>query len=294
MKKSDLLIALGERLTDTVSQSYTFPTAPKPQLPLVHIWPDANEVGRVWHPTLGIPASPNEVINGLLSCGAPKIPKERKAWIDKLNSIHSQLTDKTWDTAADGVNFAAVVSEVDKHLSDTATITTDAGNFGSFVHRYINFKQSHIFLSSVVGAMGSGVPMAVAAGLRRPNDQIVCFIGDGGMLMMGNEIATARQYNINPTIIISDNSMYGTIGMHSYVRYPDRSFMNATQLTNPNFAKWAESFGAIGLTIVKENEIEEKISQAFSIKDRPVVVHCKTSALQMSAWRRYEEGDSLP
>ena len=294
MKKSDLLIALGERLTDTVSQSYTFPTAPKPQLPLVHIWPDANEVGRVWHPTLGIPASPNEVINGLLSCGAPKIPKERKAWIDKLNSIHSQLTDTTWDTAADGVNFAAVVSEVDKHLSDTATITTDAGNFGSFVHRYINFKQSHIFLSSVVGAMGSGVPMAVAAGLRRPNDQIVCFIGDGGMLMMGNEIATARQYNINPTIIISDNSMYGTIGMHSYVRYPDRSFMNATQLTNPDFAKWAESFGAIGLTIVKENEIEEKISQAFSIKDRPVVVHCKTSALQMSAWRRYEEGGSLP
>ena len=294
MKKSDLLIALGERLTDTVSQSYTFPTAPKPQLPLVHIWPDANEVGRVWHPTLGIPASPNEVINGLLSCGAPKIPKERKAWIDKLNSIHSQLTNKTWDTTVDGVNFAAVVSEVDKHLSDTATITTDAGNFGSFVHRYINFKQSHIFLSSVVGAMGSGVPMAVAAGLRRPNDQIVCFIGDGGMLMMGNEIATARQYNINPTIIISDNSMYGTIGMHSYVRYPDRSFMNATQLTNPDFAKWAESFGATGLTIVKENEIEEKISQAFSIKDRPVVVHCKTSALQMSAWRRYEEGDSLP
>ena len=294
MKKSDLLIALGERLTDTVSQSYTFPTAPKPQLPLVHIWPDANEVGRVWHPTLGIPASPNEVINALLNCRTPTIPKERKAWIDKLNSIHSQLTNKTWDTTVDGVNFAAVVSEVDKHLSDTATITTDAGNFGSFVHRYINFKQSHIFLSSVVGAMGSGVPMAVAAGLRRPNDQIVCFIGDGGMLMMGNEIATARQYNINPTIIISDNSMYGTIGMHSYVRYPDRSFMNATQLTNPDFAKWAESFGAIGLTIVKENEIEEKISQAFSIKDRPVVVHCKTSALQMSAWRRYEEGDSLP
>ena len=294
MKKSDLLIALGERLTDTVSQSYTFPTAPKPQLPLVHIWPDANEVGRVWHPTLGIPASPNEVINALLNCRTPTIPKERKAWIDKLNSIHSQLTNKTWDTTVDGVNFAAVVSEVDKHLSDTATITTDAGNFGSFVHRYINFKQSHIFLSSVVGAMGSGVPMAVAAGLRRPNDQIVCFIGDGGMLMMGNEIATARQYNINLTIIISDNSMYGTIGMHSYVRYPDRSFMNATQLTNPDFAKWAESFGAIGLTIVKENEIEEKISQAFSIKDRLVVVHCKTSALQMSAWRRYEEGDSLP
>ena len=294
MKKADLLIALGERLTDTVSQSYTFPTAPQPQIPLVHVWPDANEVGRVWHPMLGIPASPKEVIEALLDRKTPKITKERLKWIEKLNKIHIQLTNKTWDSTTDGVNFAAVVSEVDKHLSDTAAITTDAGNFGSFVHRYINFKQSHVFLSSVVGAMGSGVPMAIAAGLRRPNDQVVCFIGDGGILMMGNEIATARQYNINPTIIISDNSMYGTIGMHSYVRYPNRAFMNATKLTNPDFTKWAESFGAAGLTISNEHEIAEKVSKAFNIKDRPVVLHCKTSAQQMSAWRRYEGGENLP
>ena len=294
MKKADLLIALGERLTDTVSQSYTFPTAPQPQIPLVHVWPDANEVGRVWHPMLGIPASPKEVIEALLDRKTPKITKERLKWIEKLNKIHIQLTNKTWDSTTDGVNFAAVVSEVDKHLSDTAAITTDAGNFGSFVHRYINFKQSHVFLSSVVGAMGSGVPMAIAAGLRRPNDQVVCFIGDGGILMMGNEIATARQYNINPTIIISDNSMYGTIGMHSYVRYPNRAFMNATKLTNPDFTKWAESFGAAGLTISSEDEIEEKVLKAFNIKDRPVVLHCQTSAQQMSAWRRYEGGENLP
>ena len=294
MRKADLLIALGERLTDTVSQSYTFPTAPQPQIPLVHVWPDANEVGRVWHPMLGIPASPKEVIEALLNRKTPKITKKRLKWIEKLNKIHIQLTNKTWDSTTDGVNFAAVVSEVDKHLSDTAAITTDAGNFGSFVHRYINFKQSHVFLSSVVGAMGSGVPMAIAAGLRRPNDQVVCFIGDGGILMMGNEIATARQYNINPTIIISDNSMYGTIGMHSYVRYPNRAFMNATKLTNPDFTKWAESFGAAGLTISTEHEIAGKVSKAFNIKDRPVVLHCKTSAQQMSAWRRYEGGENLP
>jgi len=294
MKKADLLIALGERLTDTVSQSYTFPTAPEPQIPLVHVWPDANELGRVWHPMLGIPASPKEVIEALLDRKRPEIANERQTWIEKLNETHIKLTNKIWDSTIDGVNFAAVVSEVDKHLADTAAITTDAGNFGSFVHRYINFKQSHVFLSSVVGAMGSGVPMAIAAGLRRPNEQVVCFIGDGGILMMGNEIATARQYNINPTIILSDNSMYGTIGMHSYVRYPNRAFMNATKLTNPDFTKWAESFGAAGLTISSEDEIEEKVSKAFNIKDRPVVLHCKTSAQQMSAWRRYEGGENLP
>ena len=71
MKKADLMVALGERMTDTVSQSYTFPKAPTPQLPFVHVWPDANEVGRVWRPDLGIPASPHEVIKALLKRGAP-------------------------------------------------------------------------------------------------------------------------------------------------------------------------------------------------------------------------------
>ena len=127
--------------------------------------------------------------------------------------------------APDGINFAAIVSEVDKHLADDAIVTTDAGNFGSYVHRYIGFKQTQTFLSSIVGAMGSGMPMAVAATLRKPGKQVVCFIGDGGTLMMGNELATACQYGGNPIMIISDNSMYGTIGMHSYVRYPDRKFM---------------------------------------------------------------------
>ena len=242
MKETDLLLVLGERMTDTVSQSYTFPEAPKPQFPMIHVWPDANEIGRVWHPDIGIPASPHEVIKGLLSMEVPKNVDKRKNWVEALNSKHRKLLSKEWDTTNDGVNFSAVVCEVDKYLKQDATITSDAGNFGSFIHRYINFRQKQIFLSSVVGAMGSGMPMAVAAGLRRPGTQIVCFIGDGGALMMGNEIATAVQYNVNPIMIISDNSMYGTIGMHSYVRYPDKPFMAGTKLTNPDFAAWARSF----------------------------------------------------
>ena len=195
---------------------------------------------------------------------------------------------------SDGVNFSAIVCEIDKHLADDATLTSDAGNFGSYIHRYIGFKQTQIFLSSVVGAMGSGMPMAVAAGLRRPGTQVVAFMGDGGALMMGNEIATAVQYSVNPIVIISDNSMYGTIGMHSYVRYPERPFMEGTRLTNPDFAAWAKSFGAEGITISTETDIEDAISRAFAVKTKPVVVHCKTSAIQMNAWRTYTGGDTLP
>jgi acetolactate synthase-1/2/3 large subunit len=294
MKKADLIVALGERLTDTVSQSYSFPTAPQPQLPLVHIWPDPNEVGRVWRADLGMPCDPYEVIKGLLALKTPSDAPKRRGWVDGLHKIHLSLLEKTWEPTTDGINFAAVVCEIDKHLADDAIITSDAGNFGSYLHRYIGFKPGQEFLSSVVGAMGSGMPMAVAGTLRRPGKQVVAFMGDGGALMMGNEIATACQYGGNPIVIISDNSMYGTIGMHSYVRYPDRKFMDATRLTNPDFAAWGRSFGAEGITIREESEIADGIARAFAVKTRPVVVHCLTSAVQMSAWRRFQNGTTLP
>jgi acetolactate synthase I/II/III large subunit len=88
--------------------------------------------------------------------------------------------------------------------------------------------------------------------------------------------------------------MYGTIGMHSYVRYPERPFMAGTRLTNPDFAAWARSFGAEGLTIETEADVAPTIARAFAIRTKPVVVHCRTSAVQMSAWRRYTGGESLP
>ena len=294
MKKADLIVALGERLTDTVSQSYSFPAAPQPQLPLVHIWPDPTEVGRVWRADLGMPCDPYEVIKGLLARQTPADAEKRRFWVDGLHKIHLSLLEKTWEPTTDGINFAAVVCEIDKHLADDAIITSDAGNFGSYIHRYIGFKPGQEFLSSVVGAMGSGMPMAVAGTLRRPGKQVVAFMGDGGALMMGNEIATACQYGGNPIVIISDNSMYGTIGMHSYVRYPERKFMEATRLTNPDFAAWGRSFGAEGITIREESEVAEGIARAFAVKTRPVVVHCLTSAVQMSAWRRFQNGPKLP
>ncbi len=294
MKRADLMVALGERMTDSVSQSYSFPSAPQPQLPFVHIWPDPDEIGRVWRPDLGLPCSPYEVIKALLRRAIPADAKKRRGWVDGLHAIHRKLLAKEWDPTSDGVNFAAVVCEVDKHLAPDATVTTDAGNFASFVHRYIGFRQGQVFLASVVGAMGSGVPMAVAAALRRPNTQVVAFVGDGGALMTGNEIATALQYGANPIMVISDNGMYGTIGMHSYVRYPERPLMAGVRLTNPDFAQWARSFGAEGITIRSEAEIADGIARAFAVRTRPVVVHCLTSAIQMSAWRRYTRSETLP
>lgn len=286
MKKADLIVALGERITDSVSQSYSFPTAPQPQLPLVHVWPDPNEVGRVWRPDLGIVSDPQAVIRGLLAKGAPKGAEKRKGWVAGLHAIHRKLMAPEWEPTTDGINFAQVCVEIGKHLAPDAIVTSDAGNFSSFIHRYIPFKPGQIFLASVVGAMGAGMPMAVAGGMRHSQRQIVAFVGDGGALMTGNEIATARQYGVNPILVISDNSMYGTIGMHHEVRYPGRPYQNATRLTNPDFSLWAKSFGAEGITVTDEKDVAAAVARAFAVKDRPVVLHVKTSADQMSAWRR--------
>lgn len=286
MKKADLMICLGERLSDSISQSYTFPAAPDPQLPLVQVWPDANEIGRVWRVDLPIAADPHAVIRGLLARNAPEASEGRKAWVKALNTIHRGLLAPEWDTMPDGVNFAAVCAAMARHIPADAAVTSDAGNFSSFLHRYFPFKQTHMFLASNVGAMGAAVPMAVAAALRRPGKRAVAFVGDGGILMTGNEIATAVREGVAPVVILSDNSGYGTIGMHHEGRYPGRPYDQATRLVNPDFVAWAQAFGCAGLSITAEDQVEDVLAQAFAITDRPVVVHVKSSALQASAWKK--------
>jgi len=286
MKKSDLMICLGERLSDSISQSYTFPAAPQPQLPLVQVWPDANEIGRVWRVDLPIAADPHAVIRGLLARNAPEASEGRKAWVKGLNTIHRGLLAPEWDRMEDGVNFGAVCAAMSRHIPADAAVTSDAGNFSSFLHRYFPFRQTHMFLASNVGAMGSAVPMAVAAALRRPGKRAVAFVGDGGILMTGNELATAMREGVAPVIILSNNAGYGTIGMHHEGRYPGRPYDQAIRLVNPDFVAWAKSFGAAAFDVQTEEDIEPTLAAAFAVTDRPVVVHVKSSAVQASAWRK--------
>lgn len=285
-KKSDLLIALGERLTGSITQGFTFPAAPDPQLPLVHVWPDPNEVGRVWRPDLGMACEPSAVVQALLARGAPADAAKRRGWVEALHTVHRRVTNPESTPMPDGVNFTSVIAAVNKHLTDDATVTSDAGNFATFLHRYLVMKPGQMFLASVVGAMGSGMPMGVAACLRRPGTQVISFAGDGGALMTGNELATARQYRVNPVFIVSDNNCYGTITQHHDIRYPGRPYQAATQLTNPDFAVWGSAFGAKGFTIHDESEVESVIAEALAVKTQPVVVHVHTSLQQISAWRQ--------
>ncbi len=285
MRETDLFIALGERLGDSVSQSYTFPTVPAPQMPMIHVWPDADEIGRVWQPTLGIASDPHEFIKALLALDADA-PSGRGDWIDRLNGIHRELTDWQDAEANDGVPFGNVCAAVGRHMADDAVVTTDAGNFSTWIHRCMWFKQTNLFCGASVGAMGPAIPSAIAAGLRWPGRQAIAIVGDGGFQMTGNEFSTARQYGVPLKVFVANNGSYGTIRMHQEGRYPGRNY--ATELFNPDFAKLAEAYGAKGLRIDNNGDVAGVVEEAMAT-DEPVIVDCRTSMSYLSAWKRLED-----
>jgi len=182
--------------------------------------------------------------------------------------------------ADDGVVFAAAVQAADRVLADDAIITIDSGNFGGWVQRLMRFGGGRMMLAPSSGAMGYGVPAAVAASLRCPSREVVCFVGDGGFLMTGNELATAMQSGARPILVIADNGSYGTIRMHQEKHFPAR--VSATALVNPDFPRLAETYGAIGIRIDHSDQAEDAFQEALASR-RPAVISVKTSLEHISA-----------
>ena len=275
LSQSDLVLAVGARLGDVTSQGYSFPAAPCPAQPVVQVWPDAAELGSFRDLALGIAADPVEVLSQLAAV-APEAPQ--RAHLDWCHDLHAgALRLRQWDgpaEAEDGVVFGAFVREVNAMLADDAIIASDAGNFGAWVQKAIRFGGNRRMLGPCSGAMGFGVPAAVAASLRFPGRQVIGFAGDGGMLMTGNELATAMQYGASPILVVSDNGSYGTIRMHQEKTFPSRLAM--TDLKNPDFRAWGESFGALAFQINRADEIRPTLQEALSAR-RPVFISVRTS-----------------
>ena len=286
MKETDLLLVLGERIGPSMSQGYSFPRAPKPDQPVIHVWPSTEEVGRNYEPELGIGCDPHEFIKVMLEAGPGTLPPSRAEWVSGLNEVHRKVMDWTPVSSNDGVVFGHVVKAIDKHLAKDAVVTCDAGNFSSWPSRFLNMGQENMFIGATVGAMGPGVPSGVAAGLSSPGRQIVVFVGDGGALMTGNELATAVQYGVPIKIFVSNNNAYGTIRMHQARSFPGRP--TSTELINPDFATWGEAFGAKGFKIETEADVEDKVAAAMA-HDGPCVIETRVSLNHISPAARIDE-----
>lgn len=281
VSRADLVIAVGTRLGDVTTQGYRFPAAPQPMQPLIHVWPDASALGALRRTDLGLVADPAAFLVDLCDFAPAAIDPDHQEWSRQLHQVAQSLTD--WHgpaDAEDGVVFSSVVQAADRLLAADAIITIDAGNFGGWVQRLLRFGGGRQMIAPSSGAMGYGVPAAVAASLRYPDRQVVCFVGDGGFLMTGNELATAIQYGARPILVISDNSAYGTIRMHQEKHFPER--VSATNLRNPDFAAVARDFGALGIRVDDSSQIDAALCTALAAGG-PAVISVRTSLQYISA-----------
>lgn len=280
LQKADLIMAIGTRMGDTPSQGYRLPKAPKPDQPFIHVWPDPDVLGQVFETDLPLACDPALFCAALAGAEAAQ-PSARTLWAAEVNGVARQLADITPTDQVDGLDFGAVASELARQAPRDSIVVTDSGNFAGWVHLSWPWDGTQKAIGAVGGAMGLGVPGAVAAALRYPEKTVLGFAGDGGVLMTGNELATAMARGAAPKIVVSDNRTYGTIRLHQERDHPDR--ISGTDLVNPDFVAWAEAFGLKGFSIEKGDDIAGIVG-AFLSHDGPALLAVRSSAEAISAY----------
>lgn len=244
VRDCDLLISIGARLGEMTTGAYTLIDIPVPKQTLVHIHAGAEELGRVYHATLPINAS----VAGFLSRAKRLKPQATPVWEEWTKTAHADYLDNLMHPQTPGpVQMGEVMEWLRGHLAADAILTTGAGNYSAWAHRFYQYRTFRTQLGPTNGSMGYGVPAAIAAKITDRNRTVVAFAGDGCFLMNGQELATAVQYDARVIFLVINNGMYGTIRMHQERSYPGR--VSGTQLTNPDFAALARSYGLHGETV---------------------------------------------
>ncbi len=279
LDRADLIVALGSRLGDVSTQRFTYPAAPNPRQPLVHVYPDASVIGKNHQPKIGVVAHAADLLTRLNR--SPR-SRDRSEWFEALRAVRDELEGYEVTKQEDGIDFGAVALAVDSQMADDAIITLDAGNFVSWIHGLVHVGPSNETIGAVGGAMGLAVPAAVAASIRYPSRQVLAFVGDGGFMMTGYELATAVMRGAQPKIFVSNNNSYGVIRTHQETAYPGRVI--GTDLVNPDFAALADSFGAKGIVIASDDDVSAKVAEALAAKG-PVVVDVHTSLQKLNMYK---------
>ncbi|MGA0024760.1 MAG: thiamine pyrophosphate-binding protein, partial [Burkholderiales bacterium] len=263
--ESDLLIAVGSRLGEWTTVNYTLLDIPRPKQPFVHVYPGAEELGRVYQADLLINAGMPE-----FAAAARKLPPLKPAWSEWTKAARADLEAWQQPVKVPGkVNMSEIVCWLNKRLPPEAILTNGAGNFSLWVHRFYRYGGFRTQLGPTSGAMGYGVPAGVGAKLVHPKRPVLAFAGDGDFMMTGQELATAAQYGAKVIFIVVNNGMYGTIRMHQERHFPAR--VSGTMLQNPDFAALARAYGLHGETVEATADFEAAFERAWSAKTASLI-----------------------
>jgi len=277
LASADLVISIGSRLGENTTGGYTLLTPPQPSQALVHVHPDPDEFGRVYQPRLAVACAPAEFCLALRDLAVPR-SEARSAWLEQARSAYLEFSTPP-ATASGYVDMAQVVGWLSQHLPEDAIVANGAGNYTAWVHRYFRYRRLRTELAPTSGAMGYGVPAAIAAKLREPDRSVVAFAGDGCFLMYPQELATAVQHQANLVILVVNNGMYGTIRMHQERRFPGR--VVATDLVNPDFVALAESFGAYAERVETTQAFPQAFQRAAAAR-RPALLDLRVDPAQLT------------
>jgi acetolactate synthase-1/2/3 large subunit len=267
VREADVLLVVGARLGEIETGGYAYLEVPTPRQALVHVHPDPDELGRVYRPELGIVADPVRFAAALRGL-EPLDPAPRR---DRAEAAHGDFRASLVHRPAHGrLDMGEVMAFLRERLPDDAILTNGAGNFSVWAHRFYAFRRYGTQLAPTSGAMGYGVPAAVAAKLLHPERVVVAFAGDGDFLMTGQELATAMQVETPLVVLVVNNGMYGTIRMHQERLYPGR--VSGTDLVNPDFAALARAFGGHGERVERTDDAGPALDRALAA-GVPAVLH---------------------
>ena len=271
--EADLVLVVGHRFNGVPNMAYKFPSSTQK---FIHVLPDPNSIGKIFRTDLSVVADGENFLEQLSLIDDTKTSSNKDEWVKLCHKRYLENdATKPPRNANDGLDFAHLIDGLGKLAPQNSIITNDAGNFTSWMHHRFPFKSSMKLIGSEIGAMGMGIPAGVAASLRYPDRQIFSIVGDGGALMTGSELATAVAQKAKIRVIVANNQHYGTIRYHQEVHFPTRNHY-ATNLVNPNFAKYGESFGLKCFTINEVEEVIPTIQKAMEV-DGPSLIEFKMS-----------------
>jgi acetolactate synthase I/II/III large subunit len=286
VRAADLLVAVGPRLGEITTNGYRLVEAPAPRQRLVHVHPDLATLGRLYRPDLAV----NAAVGPFLAAWRSVPPVRGDAWAAWTAAARDNYLAwvRPWPSPGK-LDLGQALAHLRERLADDAVLASGAGNYTAWVHRFFQFRRHGTQLAPKSGAMGFGLPAALAAKVVHPGRAVVAVAGDGDFLMAAQELATAVQHRLAVVVLVVNNGRYGTIRMHQERSYPGRVI--ATDLDNPDFAALAEAYGAAGETVADTDAFPAALDRALeagrpALLDLHVDPDIISPGLQLSALRR--------
>jgi len=252
LEEADLVLVVGCRMDEVTTQSYELPRSDQ-----VVIRIDADP-GAAAPFERTIVADARSTLSALIA--RIPTPGQGRDW-GTAHRAYLESSSIPAGRPAEGIDPAQVVAALRVALPEDALLANDAGNFAGFVHRYWRYNHPRTQLAPANGAMGYGVPAAVAAKLAAPERTVVACCGDGGFLMTGQELETAVRLGAQILVVVFRNGMHGTIAMHQ-ARELGRTA--GTRIGEVDLASFARSLGAQGYTVEDAEDLGPALEQALA------------------------------